>query len=373
MASLVSSILLLPLEFVSHIFSECGNSISAVSYLFQSLLSSFITIVIVSGLYTLITYYYSIQYVSTTDKYVVVTGADSGLGLETVALLATKNIKVIALTLTEDGSNLASKRGAAYTIHCDLTVEREIKKATEQISQITNNKLWAVVHNAGIVKAGFIDFQPIKNYRDCMEVNFFGIVSLNQRLLPMIKAAAAYEGNLLKSPNTTVTASRVVIVTSVDGIVSLPGNAPYDASKFASEAFADALRCEASFWNVHVSVINPSTMRTPLALTFFETQRATWDAMSKADPTGQWQKEWSKEWLEEHIKTNARGINSIAENPSVTVKDICHAVTGKYPKFRYLSGTAAKTLFYLLWILPEHLSFSIKKSIINPQPKVIAE
>jgi NAD(P)-dependent dehydrogenase (short-subunit alcohol dehydrogenase family) len=320
----------------------------------------------------LISYYYSIQYLVLNNKYVVITGADSGLGLESCALLATKGIKVIALTLTEEGSNLASKRGAAYTIHCDLTIEREIKKAAEQIGQICDNKLWSVVHNAGVVKAGFIDFQPIKNYRDCMEVNFFGIVSLNQRLLPMIKAAAAAaESKLLKSSNTTETASRIVIVTSVDGIVSLPGNAPYDSSKFAAEAYADALRCEMSFWNVFVSVINPSTMRTPLALTFFESQRATYDSMEKQDPNGNWKQEWTRQWLDEHIKINSRGINSIAENPIVTVKDIYHAVTSKYPKFRYLSGTAAKTLFYLLWVLPEHYSFSFKKSIINPPPQVI--
>lgn len=358
-------------DFISHIYSECYNVISILKYFFQSLLSSLITVGIVYVLRKLITYYYSIQLIQLNDKFVVITGADSGLGLETVSTLAAKDIKVIALTLTDDGSKLASKKGALYTIQCDLTVDNEIKKATEQIGQICNHKLWAVVHNAGIVKAGFIDFQPIKNYRDCMEVNFFGIVSLNQRLLPMIKNAAAYEGKLLKSCDTAATASRVVIVTSVDGIVSLPGNAPYDASKFAAEAYADALRVEMSFWNVHVSVINPSTMRTPLALSFFETQRATWNAMLKVDPNGNWQKEWTKEWLELHIKTNSLNINSIAENPAVTVKDIVHAVIGKYPEFRYLSGTAAKTLFYLLWILPERMSYVIKKGIINPPPTVV--
>lgn len=356
------------LEFIYHCIIELYN---IMSFLFGRTSSLITTIIAYYSLNLLITSLYANDIINVEDKYVVVTGADSGLGLETVALLSLKDIKVIAVTLTVEGSELAKKRGAWETVHCDLTLEREIKKASDKIAELCNNKLWSVVHNAGIVRAGFVDFQPIKNYRDCMEVNFFGIVRFNQLLMPMLKAAASNEGALLQKWNSTISASRIVIVTSVDGIVSLPGNAPYDASKFAAEAYADALRCESSFWNIHVSVINPSTMRTPLALTFFEGQRQTWNLMFKQDPKGQWTKEWSEEWLENHIKTNTPGINSIAENPQVCVKDIVHAVLSKYPKFRYLSGTAAKTIFYLLWILPEHISFSIKKGIINPPPIVI--
>jgi hypothetical protein len=88
------SILVLPLEFISFSYNE-------VSYLFSSLSSSLLTIVISYALYMLISYYYSIQYLVLNNKYVVITGADSGLGLESCALLATKGIKIIALTINE--------------------------------------------------------------------------------------------------------------------------------------------------------------------------------------------------------------------------------------------------------------------------------
>ena len=128
-----------------------------------------------------------------------------------------------------------------------------------------------MVHNAGIAQSGFIEFVPIDNYRRMMEVNPFSIVNLTQMLIPSARAGRG----------------RFVVVTSVDGIVSLPGNAPYDASKFAAEGYADALRVELSFWNVGVSVVNPSTLRTPLVDRFFESARDTWEAMERFDPEGE--------------------------------------------------------------------------------------
>lgn len=70
----------------------------------------------------------------------------------------------------------------------------------------------------------------------------------------------------------------------VDGIVSLLGIAPYDTSKFALEALADALRVKLSFWDVKVAAINPSNMRTPLAIGYYELHHMAWQVMEKQDP-----------------------------------------------------------------------------------------
>jgi NAD(P)-dependent dehydrogenase (short-subunit alcohol dehydrogenase family) len=165
----------------------------------------------------------------------------------------------------------------------------------------------------------------------------------------------------------------VIIVSSVDGLVSLPGNAPYDASKFAVEAYADALRVEQSFWGISVIVINPSTMKTPLALEFFETEQKTWEtAMSQdKDPDSRWKKEWPRDWLDSHVKFNTEGLHKIAQNPELVIKDMMQAMSLAQPPYRYLSGTTAKTLFWFLWVCPEWLSFVLKRATINPPPIVI--
>lgn len=192
------------------------------------------------------------------------------------------------------------------------------------------------------------------NFRRIMEVNFFAIVRLTQQLIPLLKP----------------THGRVVIVSSVDGIVSIPGNAPYDASKFALEAYADALRVELSFWNVDVSVVNPATMRTPLALGFFELHHKAWEMMAIQDPNGAWKEAYSKEWLDAFVAKNSKRLEGMAQDPIHAIGDVVHAIMAKNPKIRYLSGTLAKTLFYALWKMPEHWAFQIKKGTVNPPPKV---
>ncbi len=287
-----------------------------------------------------------------SDRWVVVTGCDSGIGAGVVKKLVETKASVIAFTYTEEGAKAATDAGAKLAPCLDITDEAAVRKTCQQVEELCGGRLWGLVHNAGVVKPGFVEFQPLNNYRRSMEVNFYAIVDLTQRLIPSLKAARG----------------RIVIVTSVDGIVSLPGNAPYDAAKFAAEAYADALRTEMSFWKVGVSVINPSTMRTPLAMNFFESERETWDAMDRLDPEGAWKHAWHREWLDQHIAKNVENLERIAQNPQHAMDNIFHALAAKRPKMRYLSGTLAKTLFYALWVMPEHWSFAFKKLLIQPPP-----
>ncbi|MBL8923266.1 MAG: SDR family NAD(P)-dependent oxidoreductase [Myxococcaceae bacterium] len=286
-------------------------------------------------------------------KTVVVTGCDSGFGRGVVEELARRRCRVIACCYTEEGSRAALAAGAALAPRIDLSTEAGVEAAADTLVAACGAELWALVHNAGIVLPGFIDYQPPAFYRSTMEVNFFGPTRLTQRLLPALKQARG----------------RVVLVSSVDGLVSLPGNAPYDASKFALEAFADALRAEVSFWGVEVSVVNPSTMRTPLALTFFEGHRKAWGEMARLEPDGAWQRDWPREWLDEYVTWNTKSLERIAQAPTRAVLDIVHAVTARRPRLRYLSGTLARTLFYALWVGPESWAARVKTAMIHPAPR----
>ena len=291
---------------------------------------------------------------SLKNRSIVVTGCDSGIGRGVMKRLIGAEAAVIAFCFTEEGAQSALEAGAKLAPCLDLTDEIAVQEACQEVKSLCGNQLWGLIHNAGMVQAGFIEFQLLENYRRTMDVNFFAIVNLTQQLIPSLKA----------------TEGRIVIVSSVDGIVSLPGNAPYDASKFAVEAYADALRAELSFWNVDVSVINPSTLKTPLALGFFASQINTWEQMEQAEPDGEWKKAWSRAWLDQYVAENTQRIEQIAQDPIHAINDIYHALAATHPKMRYLSGSAAKTFFYALWKMPEHWSFAIKKSLINPPPEV---
>lgn len=285
-------------------------------------------------------------------RWIVVTGCDSGLGWALVRELVDRKAQVVAMCLTPEGARAALERGAALAPCVDLTDDEAVAAAAQAVDRACNGQLWALVHNAGIVLPGFVEYLPIGFYRRVMDVNFFAPVLLTQKLLPSLRKA---EG-------------RVVLVSSVDGLVSLPGNAPYDASKFAIEAYADALRCELSLWGLPVSVINPATLRTPLAMRFFEGHRRAWEEMARLDPDGAWKGIWSREWLDAYILHNTRQLERIAQDPSHAVRDMVHAVSARRPRLRYLSGTLAKTLFRALWMAPERWSLAFKRATLTPRP-----
>lgn len=288
------------------------------------------------------------------NLWVVITGCDSGIGLGVVEQLAAEGASVIACTYTAEGAERAAKAGAKQTLRFDITDDAAVHDAVNRIKEMTGGNLWALVHNAGMVQPGFAEYQIMETYRRVMDVNYFAVVNLTQPFIQLIKQSRG----------------RVVIVSSVDGIVSLPGNAPYDGSKFAVEAYADALRVELSFWDVHVAVVNPATMRTPLALGFFEAHKKAWEMMDKQDPNGAWKETWTREWLDEYVAVNSKNLAGIAQDPIHAIRDVAHGVAAKYPRFRYLSGTLAKTLFRALWKMPEEWSFVIKKGTVTPLPKV---
>jgi NAD(P)-dependent dehydrogenase (short-subunit alcohol dehydrogenase family) len=290
-----------------------------------------------------------------SGRWFVVTGCDSGIGAGVVEKLVEAGASVIAFTFTEEGARAALEAGAKLAPCLDITDEAALRKACEQVEQACGGRVSGVVHNAGIAQPGFIEFQPIENYRRLMEVNLFAIINLTQMLIPQVRAARG----------------RFVIVTSVDGIVSLPGNAPYDASKFAAEGYADALRAELALFDVGVSVVNPATLRTPLANRFFPSGRDTGEAMERIDPEGEWKKVWTRKWLDEYVEQQSKGLARIAQDPICAIDDIFHALAAKRPRLRYLSGRFAKTLFYLLWVMPEHWSYLFKKVLIYPRPNIV--
>ena len=297
------------------------------------------------------------KYVNLGGKYVVITGCDSGFGALSAADIAKRTgALVIALCLTDAGCQAALASGAYRAIKCNFLNPEEIERAADEIKRICSGSLWAIVHNAGICYAGPIDFQPQENFRRTMEVNFFAMANLNQRLMPCIKA----------------TAGRVILITSVEGLVVTPLVTSYAASKFACEAFAQGLRAESCHWGINVCVINPSTMKTNIVAGFYESLRSSWNAMDKIDPTGLWKQEWSKEWLDFVITKGTKDVQDLAEDPVIVVRDIYDAVANVTPRIRYLSGAAAKTIYYFLWVCPESWTSAFTKSLISPKPTILS-
>ncbi|CAM9764637.1 unnamed protein product [Heterosigma akashiwo] len=295
------------------------------------------------------------------NKFILVTGCDSGIGLQTVQHLAEDSeVHIIAICLTDEGTKRVQALGAVTAIKCDLKDPRSIRQAATLALSVASADIWAVVHCAGLVKGGFLDFQPISNFREVMEVNFFGTVALNQLLMPAVKRAQG----------------RVVFVSSVAGLVPFAGVGPYGCSKYAIEAYAGQLKLETGLWNIHIATVNPSAMKTPMTDSYSKEFRSTWEKMARADNTcdayvndsKDWMQEWDRGWLDRFVEANQKLNESVCEDPIIVAKDIKHAIGAVHPRSRYLSGTFAKTLIHKLWCLPEAQAYKLSKALMPIYP-----
>jgi NAD(P)-dependent dehydrogenase (short-subunit alcohol dehydrogenase family) len=108
--------------------------------------------------------------------------------------------------------------------------------------------LAGLVNNAGISVTGPLEYVPVSALRSQLEVNVVGPVAATQAFLPLLRAGHG----------------RVVNIGSIAGRIATPLVGPYCASKFALEAITDALRMELLPWGLHVSIVEPGVVRTPI-------------------------------------------------------------------------------------------------------------
>ncbi len=104
------------------------------------------------------------------------------------------------------------------------------------------------MNNAGIAIAMPLEFVPLDELRHQLEVNLVGQVAVTQAFLPALRRARG----------------RIVFVGSIAGKSALPFLGPYAASKHALEAVADSLRLELRPWGIHVAIVEPGSIKTPI-------------------------------------------------------------------------------------------------------------
>jgi NAD(P)-dependent dehydrogenase (short-subunit alcohol dehydrogenase family) len=183
-------------------------------------------------------------------KTVVVTGANSGIGLATALELAGAGYDVVGTVRSEDKAKIlydaASERGVALQAALlDVADEESTAKGIAVIEG--RSDIWAVVNNAGFAQAGAIEDVDDEAVRYQLEVNVVAPARIARLVLPGMRHRG--EG-------------RIVNVSSIAGRISLPMMGWYCASKHALEAMTDALRMEVAPYGVKVSLVEPGSFGT---------------------------------------------------------------------------------------------------------------
>ena len=190
-------------------------------------------------------------------KYVLVTGASTGIGYSAVEHLINSGYGVFgSVRKQEDSTRLESVFGENFTpLIFDVTDEDAILESVKVVeSKLTStDQLVAIVNNSGIALGGPIQHLPTDIYRKQFEVNLFGVVSVTRSYLKLL---GAYRGSTHQG--------RIVMISSVSGKRSFPFVAPYTASKHALEALSDSLRREMMLYGIKVVIIEPGPIKTPI-------------------------------------------------------------------------------------------------------------
>ncbi|HEX6715104.1 MAG TPA: SDR family NAD(P)-dependent oxidoreductase [Thermoleophilaceae bacterium] len=264
--------------------------------------------------------------------YVLVTGASSGIGEACAAHLAGLGFNVFAgVRKDADGERIAGPRIEPLKI--DVAEDASVLAAAETVrGSVGNSGLAGLVNNAGIGTGGPIEFIPLDDFERTLDVNVMGVVRTTQAMLPLLRLAHG----------------RIVNISSIGGRVALPLVGPYAASKFAVEGLSDALRRELRPWGMHVALIEPGTVTTPI-----------WD--KTVDLITEIEAGAPPELRERYGDVMNRVQTEIEKNktdgvpPSEVAEAVAHALTAAKPKTRYLVGRDAKIRARVAHVLPDRV------------------
>ncbi|KYF87744.1 oxidoreductase, partial [Sorangium cellulosum] len=201
---------------------------------------------------------------------------------------------------------------------------------------------YALVNNAGIAVGGAFEEQADDDVRAQFETNVFGLMTVTRAVLPAMRGAGR---------------GRIVNVSSVSGLVGLPGVSAYAATKHAVEGFSEALRWEVAPFGVHVCLVEPGTFKTEI---FFENQRRG----AHISPDGPYAA--MTRTIEQLVLQDA----AKAPPPAPVAAAILRLIEAPSPPFRTLIGRDARALVALRRVIPDRLfATGIRRLVSVPRSR----
>ena len=287
-------------------------------------------------------------------KVVILTGASSGIGRATAIKLVKSGYQVFGLarryhhTLSElyspsDPLSIAYKEELFIPIQFNIARPESFEKTVSDIIlKAKGNTIFGLVNNAGYVEPGAVEDITMDNLRDQFETNFFGHIGFTKAVLP----------TMLKRSNTgTALGGRIVNVSSIAGLISLPLIGAYSATKHALEAISSTLRME--LWNTNIKIItvNPGVIETNI----YDVLKAKVDEMITEKNDNNTQSRFVAAYKKYFNKQGYCGLKA-----SVVADVIHNALSSSNPKYRYIIGsTKEKLAVKLLPVIPDSLFHSI--------------
>lgn len=247
-----------------------------------------------------------------------------GMGFETAKTLALQGNKVYGAARRVE-KMAALKEYGVTPLKLDITDEASNKAAIAEIIA-KEGRIDVLVNNAGYGSYGAIEDVDLAEAKRQFDVNLFGLAALTKNVLPYMRAQHS---------------GKIINVSSMGGrLVSFMGGW-YHATKYAVEAFSDALRMEVKQFGIDVILIEPGGIKTDWG-------HIAADHLAASAKGGAYEKTALKVAEGMHKQYNG----NMMSKPQVVVKATVKAVNARRPKPRYLIGFGAKPLVFAHSILP---------------------
>ncbi|WP_147195893.1 SDR family oxidoreductase [Pantoea sp. MBD-2R] len=191
------------------------------------------------------------------QKIVVITGCSSGIGLVAANDLLRRGYHIFAACRKPDDVQRMAQLGFTG-IELDLNDSESVERAAARIVELSGNRIYALFNNGGYGVYGPLSAISRQQMEQQFATNLFGTHQLTMLLLPALRASGE---------------ARIVNTSSVMGLVSTPGRGAYAASKYALEAWSDALRMELHGSGIRVSLIEPGPIKTRFTENVNQTQQ----------------------------------------------------------------------------------------------------
>ena len=180
----------------------------------------------------------------------LVTGGSRGLGLGIARELADAGCKLVIcarddVELERAGAELERRGADVLAVRCDVADQEDVGRMVAAAHEAFG-RIDVLVCNAGVIQVGQVHSMEVADFRQAMDVMYWGVLYPILAVLPEMRARGQ---------------GRIAVITSIGGKISVPYLLPYNGAKFAAVGLAEGLRAELADDGITVTTIVPGLMR----------------------------------------------------------------------------------------------------------------
>lgn len=264
-------------------------------------------------------------------KVVIITGASAGIGKATAEYLMKKGFHVYGTSrkamgnINDNTADDPRSGGFIRIIALDVTCENSVKTAVENIIS-KEGHVDILVSNAGAGIAGSIEDVSLPEASSQFDVNFFGTLRMIKTVLPYMRRKGY---------------GKIIALSSIAGVISIPYQAHYSASKFAMEGLIEALRYEIAPFGIKACLVEPGDTKTD-----FTKSRVVAEGANEKSP-------YHTRFTESLARMEKDEQNGTS--PVIVAKTIYKMIQKKNPPVRVAVGLQYKLILFLKRILPTRI------------------